>query len=97
MTLVQNIQRWAGEQMFTMKSKVVTWPSVMCDGPVLGVGQKMCERWSFTISEFSCQFPQILCILLYKTITISLGCQNFCAKCVSKNTENSLDFDLRLF
>jgi hypothetical protein len=36
-TMVQNVQRWAGEQMFTMKSKVVSRPSVVSDDLVQSV------------------------------------------------------------
>jgi hypothetical protein len=45
--------------MFTMKSEVVGRPSVVSDDLVRSVDQKICERQSFTISEISCEFPQI--------------------------------------
>jgi transposase len=35
-------------------------PSVVNDDLVQSVDQKICERWCFTISELSCEFPQIL-------------------------------------
>jgi hypothetical protein len=43
--------------------------SVVSDVLVQSVDQKMCERWHFTISELSCEFPQISYTLLYKIIT----------------------------
>jgi hypothetical protein len=39
------------------------WPSVVNDGLVQS------ERWHFTISELSCEFPQISRIVLYNIIT----------------------------
>jgi transposase len=36
------------------------WPSVVSDDLVQSVDQKFCERRHFTISEPSCEFPQIL-------------------------------------
>jgi hypothetical protein len=35
------------------------WPSVVSDDLVESAGQKICERWRFTISELSCEFPEI--------------------------------------
>jgi hypothetical protein len=49
------------------------WPSVVSDDLV----QSVCERRCFTISELSCQFPQISCTLLYKIITVRLGITSF--------------------
>jgi hypothetical protein len=43
--------------MFTMKSEVVCQPSAMSDDLVQSVGQKICERQHFIISEVSCEFP----------------------------------------
>jgi hypothetical protein len=57
-----------GEQMFSMKSEVVGWPSVVSDDLVQSVDQNVCERQRFTISEFSCEFPQISRTLLYEII-----------------------------
>jgi hypothetical protein len=34
-------------------------PSVLSDDLAQSFGQKICERLLFTISEFSCEFPQI--------------------------------------
>jgi hypothetical protein len=53
-----------GEQMFTMKSEVVSLQSEVSDDLVQGVGQTTCERWRFTNSELSCEFPQISCTAL---------------------------------
>jgi hypothetical protein len=45
---------------------------------------KICERWRFTISEVSCEFPQISRTLLYEHITVRLGYHKFCARWVPK-------------
>jgi hypothetical protein len=42
----------------------------MSDNLVQSVDQKICERWHFTISELSREFPPILCSVLYKIITV---------------------------
>jgi hypothetical protein len=73
-----------GEQMFTMKRKVVGQPSILSDDLVQSVWRKICERWHFTISELSCEFPQISCTLLYEIITVRLGYHKFCASWVLK-------------
>jgi hypothetical protein len=49
-----------------MKGKVVGQPFVVHDDLVQSVDQKICERWRFTISELSCEFPQISCTVLYE-------------------------------
>jgi hypothetical protein len=54
-----------GEQMFMMKSEVFSLPSVSDDH----VGQKICERRGFTISDLSRKFSQILLIVFYGIIT----------------------------
>jgi hypothetical protein len=36
--------RWVGEQMFTMKSEMVSQPSVVSDVLVQSVDQKYCQR-----------------------------------------------------
>jgi hypothetical protein len=61
-----------GEQMFNM-SKVAGQPSVVSDDLVQSAEQNICERQCFTTSELSCEFPSILCTLLYKVITVKLG------------------------
>jgi hypothetical protein len=73
-----------GKQMFTMKSEVVSWLSVVSIDLVQSVDQKICERRHFTISELSCVFPQISSILLYEIITVRLGYHQFCARWVLK-------------
>jgi hypothetical protein len=75
-----------GEQMFTMKSDVVGQPSVVSDELVQSGDQKNCERrWRFTISELSCEFPQISCTALYEIITVRLGYHHyFCTRWVLK-------------
>jgi hypothetical protein len=48
------------------------------------VDQRIFERWSFTFSELSCEFPQISGTVLFKIITVRLGCHKFCARWVPK-------------
>jgi hypothetical protein len=72
-----------GEQMTMMKSEEVSWPFVVSD-LIQSVDQKRCERWCFTISELSCEFPQISRTLLYYFITVRLGCHKFCTRWVPK-------------
>jgi hypothetical protein len=62
-----------GEKMFTRKSEVFDRPSVMSDGLVQSADQKIYERQRSTISELSCEFPQISCTVLCEIITIRLG------------------------
>jgi hypothetical protein len=45
-----------GEQMFTMKSEVVGWSSVVSGDLVQSVDQKLCERRCFTISVLLVNF-----------------------------------------
>jgi hypothetical protein len=71
-------------RMFTMKTKVVKQPSVVSDDLVQSVDQKNCERWHFTISEFSWEFPQILCTVFYEIFTVRLGYHKFWARSVPK-------------
>jgi hypothetical protein len=69
-----------GEQMFMMKSEVAGRQSVVSDELVQS------ERRRFTISELSCEFPQISRTLLYEIITVRLGYHHkFCARRVLKN------------
>jgi hypothetical protein len=42
--MMYNVQRWAGEQMFTVKSEVVGRPSVVSGDPFQSVDQKSCGR-----------------------------------------------------
>jgi hypothetical protein len=42
------------------------------------------ERRRFTISELSCEFPQISRNLLYEIITVRLCCRKFCVRWVPK-------------
>jgi hypothetical protein len=60
---------------------VVGRPSVASDDLVQSVDQK--ENWErrrFTISELSCEFPQISRSGLYEIITVRLGYHKFCAR-----------------
>jgi hypothetical protein len=62
-----------------MKIEVVGQPSVLSDDLVQSVDQKICEKQHFTISEVSCEFPQISRTVLYEIITIRLGHHKYCA------------------
>jgi hypothetical protein len=73
-----------GEHMFRMKSEVVGWPSGMSDELVQSVDRKICKRWPYTISEFSCEFPQISCTFPYEIITFRLEYHKFCSRWVPK-------------
>jgi hypothetical protein len=66
-----------GEQIFTMNG-------IVSDDLVQSVGQKICERWHFTISELLCEFPQISCTVLYDIIIVRQGFHKFCTKWVAK-------------
>jgi hypothetical protein len=81
---VLNVQKWAGEQTFMMKSEIVGWPSVVSDNLLQSVDQKICERRCFTVSQLSCEFPQILRTVLYKIIAVRLGYHRFCTRWVLK-------------
>jgi hypothetical protein len=74
-------------------------PFIVSDDLVQSVGQKICERQCITISELSCEFPQISHTVLYD-ITVRLGCHKFLHKMGSRNahrfaqnTENGFGFD----
>jgi hypothetical protein len=54
------------------------------DDLVQSVDQKSCERQHFTISELSYLFPQMSHTVLYKIITVSVGCHKFYARWVLK-------------
>jgi hypothetical protein len=47
-------------------------PSVGSDDLVQSVDQKICERWHFTVSELSYEFPQISRTVLCEIITVRL-------------------------
>jgi hypothetical protein len=53
--------------------KRIGWPFVVSDDLVQSVAQKICERRRFTISEFSCEFPQISRTVLYEIIIATIG------------------------
>jgi hypothetical protein len=57
-------------------------PSVVSNDLVQSNDQKICERQRFTISELSCEFPQISCTVLYEIITVRPGYHKFCARWV---------------
>jgi hypothetical protein len=52
-----------------MKSEVVDQSSVVSDDLVESFDQKISERWCFTISELSREFPRISRTVLYEMIT----------------------------
>jgi hypothetical protein len=54
--------------------------SVASDDLPQSVDKKICERRRFTISELSCEFPQISCTVLYDVITVRLGYHKFWAR-----------------
>jgi hypothetical protein len=70
--------------MFTMKSEVVDWPSIVSDDRVQSVDEQKYERRRFTISKLSREFPQISPTLLYEFIIVRLGYHKFCARWVRK-------------
>jgi hypothetical protein len=55
--------------------------SVVSDDPV---DQKICETRVITISELSCEFPQISRTVLYEVIIVMLCYDKFCARWVLK-------------
>jgi hypothetical protein len=89
-----------GEQMFTTTSEVFSRQSVVSDDLVQSVDQKIGERLRFSTSELSCEFPQIVCTVLYEIIIVRLGYHKFGARWVlkmltgaQKNSENCFSFD----
>jgi hypothetical protein len=63
-------------------------PSVVSDDIVQIVDQKWnCEKRFFTLTEVSCEFPQISRIILYDIIIVRLGYHKFCARWVPKMLE----------
>jgi hypothetical protein len=73
-----------GKQIFMTKGEVVGRLSVVSDDLIQSVDQQICERRHFTISELSCEFPQISCTVLYEIITVRLGYHKFCTALFSK-------------
>jgi hypothetical protein len=71
--------------MFTMKSEVVGWPSVVSDDLVQRDVQKVLQGRRFTISQLSYEFPQISRTLPYEIIIDWLRCLKFCARWVPEN------------
>jgi oligoribonuclease (3'-5' exoribonuclease) len=70
--------------MFTMKSEMVDWPSLVSDDLVQSVDQKICERRRFTILELSCQLPHISSRVLYEIMAVRLSYHKFCARWLPK-------------
>jgi hypothetical protein len=66
--------------MFTMKSEVVGWPSVVSDDLVQSVDERICEKRRCIISELSCEFPQISRAVIYEIITVRVGYHKFCTR-----------------
>jgi hypothetical protein len=71
-----------GKLMFTMKSEVVSQPSIVSDDIVQSVDQKILERQLFIISELSCEFPPISRTFLYEITTVRLGYHKLCTRWV---------------
>jgi hypothetical protein len=80
--MAKNVLRWEEKQMFMMKSEVVD--HLQCVDLVQTVDQKFYERRQFTITEISCEFPQISCTALYKDITVRPGYHKLCRSWVPK-------------
>jgi hypothetical protein len=59
-------------------------PSVVSDDLVQIIDQKICERRRVTILDLSCEFPQILHIIMYENISVRLVYHKFCSKWVMK-------------
>jgi transposase len=59
-------------------------PNVVSNELVRNVNQKVCERRRFTISELSCELPQISRTVLYEIVRVRLGYHKFSAKWVPK-------------
>lgn len=59
-------------------------PSVAADDVVLKVDAKVRENRCFTITELSVNLPQIVCSVLYETMTNKLGYHKFCTRWVPK-------------
>jgi hypothetical protein len=57
-------------------------PSVVSDDLVQSVDQNICERQRFTISELSCEFPNISRPVLYEIITDRLGYHKCCVSSI---------------
>jgi hypothetical protein len=58
------------------------WPSVLSDALVQSFDQKICERRHFTISELSCELPQISRTLINKLgSTVTSFAQHGFRKC----------------
>jgi hypothetical protein len=67
------------------EEEVVNRPSTVSDDLVQSVDQKVRERRRFTISELSCEFPQISRTLLYEIIRVRLDYHKFFFKMGSEN------------
>jgi hypothetical protein len=63
--------------MGTAKSEVVGRPSAVSNDLVRSVDEKISERRRFTISELSCEFPQISRAPLYEIIAVTLDYNKF--------------------
>jgi hypothetical protein len=59
MSVMYNVQRWAGGQIFTMKSEAVGWPSVVSDDLVQSVDKKFVKDGASQFKNFH-EFLQIL-------------------------------------
>jgi hypothetical protein len=59
-------------------------PCAVSDDLVQSVEQQICERRLFTVSELSCESPQISRAVLNEIITVRLGCQKFCSRWIPK-------------
>jgi hypothetical protein len=62
-----------------MKTEVVSYLQRVMD-LVQSADQKISERCHITISEISCEFPQVSCTALYEIIIVRLGYHKFCTR-----------------
>jgi hypothetical protein len=77
----------------------------MSDDLIQSVDQKICDRRRFTISERSCEFPQISRFVQYEIITVRLGHHHKFytrwgpenAHRCAQNAENGFSFDFEFF
>jgi hypothetical protein len=85
-----------GGQILSVKSEVVSTPSVMRGDLVQSVDKKICKRRCFTISQISCEFPKVSRTVLYEIITVRLGYHHKFWQngfWYAQNAENGFGFD----
>jgi hypothetical protein len=68
-----------GQKMFTMKSDVVGRRYVVNDGLFKVLTKNFAKEGASQFQNFLCEFPQILCTVLY-IIVVRLGYHQFCTR-----------------